>query len=111
MYPLPDLTHSLADQPVERIEIVANLYFRSVLLKAAGTAIPQHEHDHPHATFVGSGRARGWADGRWIGDKGPGEAYEILPGQKHVFQALEANTLLACAHDQASAESVKRKEI
>lgn len=110
MYPPPEATTKLSEQPVERIEIVAGLYFRSVLLEN-GTVIPQHVHDHDHATFVGSGRARGWANGRWIGDKGPGEAFEVLAYQEHVFQALEANTRLCCVHDIESAESVKRKGI
>lgn len=107
-YPLP-MGQPLADQPVERIEEACGIYFRSVLLKTADIAIKQHSHDHPHATFVGSGRARGWSDGVWIGDKGPGEAFEILAGAEHMFQSLEPNTLLACVHDLSSAESVKAK--
>jgi quercetin dioxygenase-like cupin family protein len=111
MYPLPDLSNQI-ELPAEYIEPdVAGLYFRSVVIDKAGTSIVQHVHDHDHATFIGWGRARGWADGLWIGDKGRGEAFEIKAGQEHLFQALEDNTLLACTHDHASAESVKGKGI
>jgi hypothetical protein len=94
---------------VERIEEACGLYFRSVLIQDAGTVIPQHSHDHDHCTFVASGKARGWADGRPLGDKSAGEVFEIKAGAQHVFQALEPMTRLACVHDIASAESVKRK--
>lgn len=110
MHPLPEITHALEDHPVESIEIVGGLYFRSVKLQK-GTVIPQHVHDYDHATFVGSGRARGWSNGYWLGDRGPGEAFLVAAYEEHVFQALEDNTLLACVHDQVSAESVRKKGI
>lgn len=110
-FPIPTDISPLEQPPVERIEEVAGLYFRSVLLERAGTLIPQHRHDHDHATLVCAGRARGWCDGIWIGDKGPGEAFEIRAGGEHVFQAIEPMTRLACVHDIDSAESVKRKGV
>lgn len=111
MYPLPDLTNRV-DLPPAFIEPdVAGLYFRSVLIEKSGTSLLQHVHDHDHATFVGWGRARGWANGVWIGDKGRGEAFEIKAGQEHLFQALQDNTFLTCTHDHASAESVTKKGI
>ena len=109
MYPLPDRAHDLAEQPLPLIEEAAGLYFRSLLLKKSGEIVPQHAHDHRHATLVGSGMARGWAAGTWIGDTGPGQAFEIEVGAEHVFQALAPNTLLICAHDIASADSLEKK--
>lgn len=107
-YSLPDITHQLAELPVERIVEAGGLYFRSVLLREAGTVIPQHVHDHDHVTFIGSGSVRGWQDGNWIGDKAAGECFEIQAGHEHVFQALEP-ALLACVHDIESATSIKEK--
>lgn len=109
MHTLPENLADLNDQPVERIEEVCGLYFRSVLLERVGTVIPQHSHDHDHATFVGAGKARAWVDGVWYGDYEAGRAIPIKAGRKHVFQALEPMTRLACVHDVASAESVKEK--
>lgn len=108
LHPLPE-TRPLDNIPVERIEEVCGIYFRSVLLELVNTVIPQHQHDHDHATFVASGKARAWADGQWIGDYEAGSAVEIKAGSLHVFQALEPNTRLVCVHDIASAESIKEK--
>lgn len=107
-FPLPDELAPLGSQPVERIEEVSGIYFRSVLLER-GTVIPQHTHDHNHATYVGSGKARLWVNGVWRADYPAGHAVEVKAGQSHVFQALEPNTRLACVHDVASAESVRTK--
>jgi mannose-6-phosphate isomerase-like protein (cupin superfamily) len=101
----------LQEQPVEFVEEVAGIYFRSILLASAGDTVPQHSHDHDHATFVGSGKARVWVDGVWQSDVVAGHAIEIKAGRSHVFQALEPNTRLTCVHDVASAESVKRKGV
>ena len=111
MYTLPKITHDLVDQPVEHIETVAGIYFRSILLARAGHVVPQHSHGHDHATYVGAGAARLWVDGKWVGDYPAGYAVEIKAGRAHVFQALQDNTRLACVHDVSSAESVKMKGV
>lgn len=96
---------------VERIEEVCGLYFRSVLLPQAGMTIPQHVHDHDHATLVGSGKARVWVDGLHFGDFEAGSAVPIKAGSTHLFHSLESMTRLICVHDIASAEAVKAKGI
>lgn len=94
---------------VENIEEVCGLYFRSVLLAKAFTALPQHEHDHSHATYVGSGSVRVWVDNKFLGDFVAGRAIPIEAGKKHFFQSIEDNTRLACVHDVASAMAVKER--
>ncbi len=100
-------TVPVEDQPAENIEVVANIYFRSVLLKHAGLVIPQHSHGHDHATFVGSGKVRVWVNQEWKGDFEAGRAIEIKAGQNHLFRALEDNTRLTCVHDLRSAALIK----
>ena len=97
------------DTPVERIAEAGGLYFRSVLLREAGMVIPQHTHDHDHATLVCSGSARGWCDGKLMGDKSRGEAFEVLAGHQHIFESLEPMTMLTCVHDIYSTLSIARK--
>lgn len=99
----------MSEEIVERIEEVCGIYFRSVLLERNGTRIPQHVHDHDHATLVCSGAARVWVDGELIGDFDAGRAVPVLAGKMHEFQALLPMTRLACVHDVASAESIKEK--
>lgn len=110
MIPLPTEFEPLDEALVESMAFSKfGLYFRSLLMKKKNTVVPQHVHDLGHATIVGAGRARGWANGEWIGDKGPGEIFDIDPYIEHVFQALEENTFMSCVHDEKSAESVKAK--
>lgn len=85
--------------PVEHLFQTKRGYYRTVLLEKKGTFVPQHVHDWSHDTLVGSGRARGWCDGEWIGDKGPGEVFEIEAGKEHVFMSLEDGTRLSCIHN------------
>jgi quercetin dioxygenase-like cupin family protein len=97
-YPLPaDLEH--CDPPVEFIEEVCGIYFRSILVEKEGMLVWQHVHDYDHATYIGSGAARLWVDGVWQADYQAGSAAGIKAGAKHVFQALKPNTRLACVHD------------
>jgi len=109
MIPVPDVRNlrPLSEQPVEFVDVVAGLYFRSIILEKVGDAVPQHSHRYDHATLVGSGRARLWVDGEWSGDFKAGVAIEIKAARQHVFQALLPNTLLVCVHDAVSAESLK----
>lgn len=100
---------TVEDGVVEHIVEAAGIYFRSIFLARTGMGVPQHVHDYDHATLVGSGSLRGWCDGEWIGDKGRGEAFEVLAGKKHIFESLEPNTLLICVHDIGSATSIKQR--
>lgn len=107
-YALPEVRIRF-DAPEPVIADAAGLYFRSVIIPAAGTVIGQHAHDHAHATFIGAGRLRGWKNGAWMGDKGAGEAFEVEAHAEHAYMTLEPNTLVACCHDIASAMSVKQR--
>lgn len=105
-YPLPTpIEH--ARPPVEFIEEVCGIYFRSIVINR-GELVKQHTHDHDHATYCGAGSARVWVDGKWMQDVKAGHAVPILMGQEHCFQALEDGTRLACVHDVASATSIQR---
>jgi quercetin dioxygenase-like cupin family protein len=94
---------------VEFIEEVCGIYFRSILLPEKGMRVEQHVHDHDHATYCGSGRARVFVDGEDQGDVTAGRAIAVMAGKKHAFESMEDNTRLTCVHDVASAESIKAK--
>lgn len=92
---------------IEWIEEVCGLYFRTIVLNHSGDRVPQHAHDHDHATFVGNGSVLAWADGQPLGYFGAGRAVPIKAGAVHEFEAQEDNTRLTCVHSVESAESVK----
>ena len=94
---------------VESVEEVAGLYFRSILIPEAGSWIPQHVHDHDHATYCGQGSAAMFVDGEFSRNVLAGQAAEVRAGRQHAFRALESNTRLSCVHNVASALSIKEK--
>ncbi len=108
-YPVPEIVTDRRSQPVEYIEDVGGLYFRAICLENIGDAVPQHVHDHAHVTLVASGKARLWIDGAFVADIEAFKAIEIEANRKHIFQALEPMTRLACVHDVSSADSIRRK--
>ena len=89
----------------EKIDIVGGIYFRSVRLQK-DMKIPQHTHDHDHATYIGSGSAILYVDGVFKGKYNSGDAVEMRGGKKHEFLALEDNTLLACVWPESIAEEL-----
>lgn len=96
---LPVLTDEKMDQPVEFIDEVGGFLYRSILLKKAGTVIPQHKHDTDHNTLVCAGKGRLWVNGKCRGDYEAFSAVEVKAGDEHLWQALEANTRLTCQFD------------
>jgi len=96
------------DYGVEWIEEVCGLYFRSILLQE-GMRVPQHAHDHDHATYIGAGEVRVSIDGKEFGVFKAGQAVPVKAGHIHEFLALKNDTRLACVHDVGSAESIKAK--
>ena len=94
---------------VEYIEEVNGLYFRSILIPKRGMRVPQHTHDHSHATYVGQGKAALYVGHVRAGIYEAGRAVPVSAGAVHEFEALEDNTRLACVHDVESALSIKEK--
>lgn len=95
-HPLPKMI--VTQPPVEFVEEVCGIFFRSVFLEKSGMIVWQHVHTYDHPTFIGSGSVRLWVDEEWAGDFKAGHAVGIKAGQKHLFMALEPNTRLACVH-------------
>lgn len=107
-FPVPK-GEPISNQPPEFVDEVAGVYFRSIMLAEAGQAVEQHVHDYDHATLVCCGRARMWIDNVYAGEVEPGRPVEIKAGQRHMFQALEANTRLVCVHNAESALAIKER--
>lgn len=91
-------------KPIERIQIKGGIYFRSVMLNK-GEVVDQHTHDHDHATYIGSGKARLLIDGKPEGEYQAGDAVEIKGGVKHAFEVLEDRTILACVWPESIGET------
>jgi hypothetical protein len=94
-HPLPDVS-AFTQPPPEFIDEVEGIGIRSTILEKKWHCVGQHAHLEAHATFVGSGAVRLWADGQYVGDFLRGQAIGVKAGAAHIFQALEDDTLLAC---------------
>jgi len=93
---------------IETVGEECGIYVRSIFLPAPEIKVPQHVHDHDHATYVGNGSVRVWIDGIFLGDYKAGSLIPVTAGRYHEFMSLEADTRLACIHDVQSAESAKK---
>lgn len=97
------VTTVIEDQPPKTMRFKCGLAFFGVLL-SKGMVIPQHKHEWPHATYIGAGSARHWADGVYQGIVSQSDALELAADTEHVFEALEDGTLITCVWPEALAD-------
>jgi hypothetical protein len=103
------------DQPYGvEITTVDGVFIKQMHIPKAGSYIPQHSHQHDHASMVARGMVRVWIDGA-LDDRVRGGEYVaptaifIAAGRKHLFLALENDTVIYCIH--RSARDCKRRLI
>jgi quercetin dioxygenase-like cupin family protein len=89
------------EQPeVFSADCVDDVYVRGVLLKK-GYLLPQHMHAYDHLTVIAHGSVRGWIDGQLLGDYKAPCTITIKANTKHLFLALEEDTVFLCVHNTA----------
>lgn len=72
-----------------------------------GTRIPQHSHAHGHTSLLVQGAVRVSVDGKSLGEyRGP-DAIWIKARAKHLFEALEDDTIVCCIHREETFEIVE----
>lgn len=94
---------------IEFVDEVEGIHFRSILIRKAGTLVPQHEHDVSHPTLCGQGSASIYLGTAYWRDIKAGEAVPIKAGVVHSFMALEDDTRLTCVFDAERALKLKQK--
>lgn len=92
--------------PVEFVDEVAGIYFRSIVIQF-GERAKQHVHDYDHATLIGNGAAVLYVDGVDSGYFEAGQAVLIKAGQHHEFEARKDDTRLTCVHISESAQAAR----
>lgn len=92
-------------KPVESIDIVAGIYFRSVVLNQFDV-VEEHVHPHAHATLIASGEVRLWVDGKFRADIKAGQPVEVEANKRHLFQALKPDTRIVCVWREDVAEEM-----
>lgn len=88
-------------QPTTELTLYAGIYCKRWAIPDAGTVLPQHAHDYDHLTYVVSGAVRLWRGllNELEGDYFAPCAIKIPARTKHMFQAIEAGTVLLCLHN------------
>jgi quercetin dioxygenase-like cupin family protein len=79
--------------------LIDGVYTKVFVARKAGTFMGQHSHEYEHGTLVSYGAIRLFLNGNEVGDYSTGEMISIAAGRKHVFLALEDNTVCACIHN------------
>lgn len=98
----------LNPQPVQvDFTTVDDVFVKQMVVRKAGTFIPQHSHCYDHTTMVATGRVALWINGEPAGNHNAPAAIIIRHGTKHLFETLEDNTTLYCIHNLSHSGAVE----
>lgn len=105
---VPNRIQAAAEQPIStEIRMADGVFTKSMVVKRAGTLIPQHSHRYDHVSVLVRGSVSVVADGVHLGDFFAPCGITIKAGVKHLFQALVDDTIVLCVHDIGTAEAVE----
>jgi quercetin dioxygenase-like cupin family protein len=95
-------------QPQETMIYEADgLFVKQIRVEKAHTYLPQHAHVLSHLTLVSKGAVNVWRDGEVDARyEAPGVVY-IEAGVKHLFETLEADTVLYCIHALTTPDALR----
>ena len=116
-----------AEQPIStEIKMADGVFTKSMVVRRAGTIIPQHSHAYAHISVLVRGAVRvtvGGSDimgfatqdsvvrvtatGECFGDFTAPAGITIEAGVKHTFTTLADDTIILCVHDIGTAEGVE----
>lgn len=82
-------------------EVATNdgVFVKQMHIAKAGTFIPQHSHEYTHSSLLAVGSVRLWREELYVADYVAPTILSIEAGIKHMFQALEDNTVVYCIHN------------
>lgn len=88
-----------AEQPIEtNIKIADDLFVKSILVRKAGTMIPQHSHKFDHISLISAGSVGVYCEKEHLGEFRAPNHVLIKAGTKHLFITREDNTVVSCIH-------------
>lgn len=98
--PLPEGVDIKLTPPVQHeIHLADGIYVRQIVIRNAGSMLPQHEHPYDHSTMIAKGSVFVWKNGSLLGRyKAPAGLF-IEAGAAHMFMALEDDTVVYCLHN------------
>jgi quercetin dioxygenase-like cupin family protein len=99
---------AVTEQPIStEIYMADGVFTKSMVVRKAGTIIPQHSHRFSHVSVLVRGAVRVTANGDNLGDFTAPCGILIRAGVKHLFMTLVDDTIVLCVHDIGTAEGVE----
>lgn len=97
------------EQPPDDVEIhiADDVFVKQMLIKRAGTLIPQHSHKYEHLSMLATGSVRVWKDDQLLGDFVAPTGIMIAAHAKHMFLSLEPDTIVYCIHNVTRADAIE----
>jgi quercetin dioxygenase-like cupin family protein len=89
------------------LRMADGVFCKTMRIHKAGDLVPQHSHAFAHVSVIVRGRVKVWKDGHQLGDFFAPWGIMIEARTKHLFQALEDDTIILCVHDIGQAENVE----
>ena len=83
------------------------VFIKQMLLRRAGTVVPQHAHVWDHTSLLVSGSINCWKDGVFDARYVAPAMICIAAGVKHLFHSMEDNTIIYCVHNLHSEDKVQ----
>ena len=100
-----------AEQPIStEIRMADGVFTKSMVVRRAGTVIPQHSHRFDHVSVLVRGAVRVVTDDEDLGEFTAPCGILIRAGVKHLFKTITDDTIVLCVHDIGTAEGVKIDE-
>jgi quercetin dioxygenase-like cupin family protein len=106
---MTDLASLPPEEQPEGVELrmADGIFIKEMRIAKAGTLIPQHSHRYDHTSMVARGAVRVWQGEDELGEfKAPCGLF-IKGGEKHLFLALEDETIVYCIHNLAHSGTVE----
>jgi quercetin dioxygenase-like cupin family protein len=97
-----------AEQPIStEIRMADGVFTKSMVVRKAGTVIPQHSHRFDHVSVLVRGSVRVVTDDEDLGEFTAPCGILIRAGVKHLFETITDDVIVLCVHDIGTAEGVE----
>ena len=93
-------------QPASELTVFAGIFLKTWAVPDKGTLLPQHSHEFPHLSLIVSGAVRVWCDCTLLGEFHAPATVKIAAQEKHTFETLTDNVVIACIHALDDGEDV-----
>lgn len=106
----------LEEQPIDTDFVMPDgVFIKQIHIKKKGTYIPQHSHSYEHVSMLARGSVQVWINGELdrrtaCGTYKAPKPIMISAEKKHLFLALEDDTIIFCIHNISRTGEIEVRE-